>query len=81
MNNKIVGAVLLVGAGLVAALGEVCAQIRAGAVTLSYYASHGSLGNFEDISKMLPPCWWIFAVAVILALLGLFFLFSRSKSE
>ena len=81
MNNKIVGAILLAAAGIIAALGAVCMQIAANTITVSFYVSHGDQGTFDNISKMVPSCWWPFVVAVILALFGLAFLFSRGKSE
>jgi hypothetical protein len=80
MNNKIVGAILVAGGGIVAAVGAVIAQIANSNVLLAFYVQTITRVPPPDLAKT-PPCWSVFALAAILALAGLFFLFSRGKSE
>jgi len=82
MSNKIVGAILVAGAGIVAAIGAVSAQIANSNVLLEFYAQRGTGTGAPtpDLAKT-PPGWLVFALAAILALSSLFYLFSRDKSE
>ena len=80
MNNKLISAILLSTAGLVAAIGAVGAQIAYAIVLGGFYA-----GN---ITGEVPPGpqganlhWLVIAAMIVLAILGLYFLFAPGKSE
>jgi len=84
MNNKIVGAILLVGAGLVAAVSTIGAQIANAMVSASVLSAY-ALGKTGGVNPPTPaeasPHWLIFVLVVLLTLSGLIFLFGRSKPE
>ena len=80
MNNKIVGAILLSAAGVVAALGAIGAQIAFAIVEGQFYVS--------KMSGVVPPgpehatLHWSVTIAVsLLTASGLLFLFRPSKPE
>ena len=80
MKNKIVGAILLSVAGFVAALGTAGAQIANGIVLAAFHLAKIGGSNPPDPSAASPH-WLVFVLTVILAASGLFFLFSRSKTD
>ena len=79
MKNKTVGTILLSVAGFVAALGTAGAQIANGIVLAAFYQAKG--GNTPPNPSAASPHWLVFVLTVALAASGLFFLFSRSKTD
>jgi len=80
MNNKAVGAILLSASGLVAAVGAVGSQIASAIVEgLFYTAKMGGSGipHLKDAS----PHWTVTVMVVLLAGLGIFFVFRPTKTE
>ena len=80
MNNKIVGAILLVGAGFVAAVGAVGAQIASSLVLAAFDLSKMG-GDVPPSPSVASPHWLVFILVAILAASGLYFLFSRGKAD
>ena len=78
MNNKLIGALLLSAAGLVAAIGAAGAQIAYAIVLGGFYA-----GNMTGVIPSGPAGahlhWLVIAAVVVLAATGLFFLFQPQK--
>jgi hypothetical protein len=80
LNNKLISAILLSAAGLVAAIGAVGAQIAYAIVLSGFYA-----GN---MTGAVPPSpqgasihWLVITAVIVLAVSGLYFLFASGKSE
>lgn len=78
MNNKLAGALLLSAAGLTAAIGVAGTQIANAIVLGGFYA-----GN---ITGEVPPGpaganlhWLVLSAVVVLAIIGLYFLFQPNK--
>ena len=80
MNNKLLSAILFSGAGLVAAIGAVGAQIAYAIVLGGFYA-----GNMTGAVPIGPqgasPHWLVIVATIVLAVLGLYFLFIPEKSK
>ena len=78
MNNKLIGALLLSAAGLVAAIGAAGAQIAYAIVLGGFYA-----GTMTGLNPLGPEGahlhWLVIAAVVVLAAAGLFFLFQPQK--
>ncbi len=84
MNNKIVGAILLVGAGLVAAVGTVGAQIAFGLVRGGVEAGMAvghTGGTLPPSVADASPHWLVFVLVSLLTLSGLYFLFCKNKPD
>lgn len=80
MNNKTVGVILLSVAGFVAAVGTAVSQI-ANSIVLAGFMQGGHGGIIPPSPSDASPHWLVFVFVVILAALGLFFLFNRNKPE
>jgi hypothetical protein len=80
MNNKIIGAILLSAAGLVAAIGTVGAQI-ANAIVLGGFYAGPMTGEVPPGPLQASPPWIVGAAILVLAGLGLYFLFRSDKPE
>jgi hypothetical protein len=79
MNRKIIGAILLSAAGLVAAIGAVGAQVAFAICQSALYQA--------GVGQSVPPSlggvalhWVVIVVVLVLAASGFFFLFCREKS-
>jgi hypothetical protein len=80
MNNKIVGAILLSAAGVVAAIGAVGAQIASAIVLGQFYLSKVS-GDVPPGPEHAMLHWSVIVATLALATAGLFSLFCPCKSE
>jgi len=80
MSNKIAGAILLAGAGIVTAVGAVGAQIAGLNTLVGFLASRLAGTPAPKVAEMLPS-WLILAVAALLALTGVFLLVKRNGPE
>jgi len=79
MGNKFTGALLLSAAGLVAAVGAAGAQIASAIVLGGFYAGN-TTGEVPPGPSGANLHWLVISAVVVLAILGLFFLF-RSQKE
>ena len=80
MSNKIVGAILLSTAGLVAAVGAVGAQIAFAIVRGQFYLSKVT-GEFPPGAEKATLHWTIVVTVALLAAPGLYFLFRDRRSD
>ena len=80
MRNKIVGAILLSAAGFVAAVGTIGAQLSASIVLAAFHLAKIG-GTTPPSPSDVSPHWLIFVLIAILTTSGLFFLFSRNKTD
>ena len=80
MNNKLISAILLSTAGLVAAIGAVGAQIAYAVVLGGFYAGNMT-GAVPPGSQGASIHWSVITAMIVLAILGLYFFFAPSKSE
>jgi hypothetical protein len=80
LNNKLIGVLLLIGSGLIVAIGEIGSQIAFAIVLSGFYA--GKLtGDIPPGPENATLHWIVIVPVVVLALMGLFFLFRPGKSE
>jgi hypothetical protein len=80
MNRKIIGAILLSAAGLVAAIGAVGAQI-AFAICQSAIYHQGYGVSVPPVLGNVSLHWAVILTALVLGASGFFFLFGRDKSQ
>ena len=80
MNNKLLSAILLSSAGLVAAIGAVGAQIAYAIVLGGFYAGNMT-GEVPTGPQGASPHWLVIVAIIILTILGLYFLLAPGKSE
>ena len=80
MNNKLLSAILLSSAGLVAAIGAVGAQIAYAIVLGGFYAGNIT-GAVPSGPQGASPHWLVIVATIVLAVLGLYFLFIPEKSK
>lgn len=80
MSNKLISAILLSAAGLVATIGAVGAQIAYAIVLGGFYA-----GNMTGAVPTGPQGaslhWLVIVASLVLAVFGLYFLFTSDKSN
>jgi hypothetical protein len=78
MNNKLIGALLLSAAGLVAAIGAAGAQIAYAIVLGGFYA-----GAMTGVTPPGPEGahlhWLVITAVIVLAISGLYFLFQPQR--
>ena len=80
MNNKLISVILLSTAGLVAAIGAVGAQIAYAIVLGGFYAGNMS-GAVPTGPQGASLHWLVIVATIVLAVLGLYFLFIPEKSK
>jgi hypothetical protein len=80
MNNTTAGSILLVSAGLVAAIGVLGAQIANALVLGAFYIGHIT-GEVPPTPQAAGLNWVIIAAAAAQAFLGFYLLFSAPKSS
>ena len=78
MDNKHTGALLLCAAGLVTAIGAAGAQIAAALVLGGFYAGNMS-GEVPAGPESANLHWLVIVTTVVLAAIGLFYLFRPSS--
>jgi hypothetical protein len=79
MNQKIIGAILLIAAGCVAAVGTVGAQV-ANSIVLEAFVNSKMSGAWPASPSETSPHWLIFVMVALLTASGLFCLFGKSKA-
>jgi hypothetical protein len=80
MKNKTIGVILLSVAGLVAVVGTVGAQLSASIVLAAFHLAKMG-GVNPSYPRDVSPHWLVFTSVAILAVSGLFFLFSRNQAD
>jgi hypothetical protein len=80
MNNRTVGAILLIGAGFIAAFATVGAQIANSIVLVSFHLAKMG-GNVPASPSEASPHWLVHTSVVMLIASGWYFLFSRNKAD
>ena len=79
MNNKFIGTIMLIGAGLTAAIGSVGAQVANSMVLSAFHVA--KMGGINPPGPAdASPHWLVFVEVGILTVCGLFFLFGKNKS-
>jgi len=80
MSNKIAGAILLAGAGIVTAVGAVGVQITNLNTLVGFLAWRLAGTPAPKVAETLPS-WLVLGVAALLALIGVFLLVKRNGRE
>ncbi len=80
MHNKFAGSILLGVSGLILTLGVVGGQIALALVKAGFYAG-AQTGQAPPGPEQAGVHWIMIAATLVLAILGLYFLFLPGKSE
>jgi hypothetical protein len=80
LNNKLISAILLSAAGLVAAIGAAGAQIAYAIVLGGFYAGNMT-GEVPTGPQGAGLHWLVIVATIVLAIFSLYFFFAPGKSE